>query len=300
MKKHYSTTQEVLTQIAGILLIVPLAPILCRFIPPVIIGDWNVDLIIAIVVSLIVVRVMLWLIKPLIIPIFLILCAVLLYTEFNDQHTFSDIAGSYKALVNQNWKVREQKQTDQLSFNPHLFENAEERTTRLVKEKMQVKDSVVRNFSVHHSLDYFDEYHYKYQDLARYLSLFKYINASFRYVPDSKRDEYYATPRETILNGLGGDCDDHSILMASCLMSIGATCRLVIVEGHMYPELYVGDKKDFDVIQSAIIQLFGNEGIDRIYYHENDGQYWVNLDYTASYPGGPYMNDDVKLVINFP
>ncbi|QEC67256.1 transglutaminase domain-containing protein [Panacibacter ginsenosidivorans] len=300
IKKHYITTQEILTNIAGILFIIPLAPFLCRFIPPVFIGDWNVDLIIALIISVIIIRLMQWLVKPLIIPAFLVVCAILIYNQFNSNYTFTNIASGYKAIVNQNWNVREQKQTDQLSFDPHLFENPEKKVTRLVKEKMQYKDSVVRNFAVKHSLENFDEFNYKYQRLTRYFSLFKYINTNFKYVPDAQRDEYYATPRETILNGLGGDCDDHSILMAASLMSIGAMCRLVIIEGHMYPEMYIGDKKDFEIAQAAIIQFFGDDKIDRIYYHENDGEYWVNLDYTASYPGGPYMNDKVKLVIAFP
>jgi len=300
IKKHYIITQEILTNIAGILFVIPLAPFLCRFIPPVFIGNWNVDLIIAIVVSIIIVRLMQWLVKPLIIPAFLVVLAILIYNQFNSSYTFGNIAHGYKTLVNQNWNVREKKQTDQLSFNPHLFENTEQKVTRLVKAKVQYQDSVVRNFAVGHSLENFDEYNYKFRALTRYFSLFKYINSSFRYVPDAQRDEYYATPRETILNGLGGDCDDHSILMAAALMSIGATCRLVIIEGHMYPELYIGDKKDFEIAQAAVIQFFEYDKIDRIYYHENDGEYWINLDYTARHPGGPYMNDLVKLVITFP
>lgn len=300
IKKHYSTSQEILTNIAGFLCIIPLAPFLCRFIPPVFVGEWNIDLVIALVISIIIVRLMQWLVKPLVIPAFLLIVAILVYNQFNSNYTFENIANGYKTLVNQNWNVREKKQTDQLSFDPHLFENPEKKVTRLISEKVQYKDSLVRNFSVEHSLENFDEYTYKFKSLTRYFSLFKFINSSFKYVPDAQRDEYYATPKETILNGLGGDCDDHSILMASCLMSIGATCRLVIVEGHMYPELYVGDEKDFEIAQAAIIQLFEYDKIDRIYYHENDGEYWLNLDYTARYPGGPYMNDKVKLVINFP
>jgi hypothetical protein len=297
IKKHYATTQEIIAHIAGFLFIIPLAPFICRFIPPVMIGSWNVDLIISILIAVIIVRLMLWLVKPMILPALIFTCCLLLYNQYHDDYTFSNVMYDYKTLVNQNWGVREQKQTDELSFNPHLFEDVGERTARLVTEKVQYRDSVVRNFSVQHSLQYFDEYNMKYHELARYFSLFKYINLNFKYVPDENRDEYYATPRETILNGLGGDCDDHSILMASCLMSIGATCRLVIIEGHMYPEIYAGDKKSFDIMQQAIIQFFGDEQIDRIYYHENNGQYWVNLDYTAHHPGGPYLNDDVKLVI---
>ena len=236
-----------------------------------------------------------------ILPALILVLSLFAYNELNNKrYTFKNVASDYKSVVSQYWLIREQKQTDQLSFNPHLFENVQERTSRLVTEKVQYKDSIVRNFSVKHSLENFDNYHYKYQELARYFSLFKYINSNFKYVPDAQRDEYYATPRETILNGFGGDCDDHSILMAACLMSIGAKCRLIIIEGHMYPEMYAGNKNDFDIMQQAVLQFFGDIGINRIYFHENDGEYWINLDYTADYPGGPYVNDRVKLLINIP
>ncbi len=298
LKRHYSFTQQLLGEITGLLLILPLSPFICRFIPPVFLGDWNIDLAISVIIAIIIVRLLLWLIKPIIVPAFVLIAALLVYSDFTSAYTFKNIAKSYQTLITQNWGIREQKQIDDLSFNPYIFENIEARTSRMVSQKVQYKDSLVRNFSVEHSLDYFDDYYYKYKGLTRYLSLFKYINNHFKYVSDVNRDEYYATPRETILNGLGGDCDDHSILMASCLMSIGATCRLVVVEGHMYPELYVGNENDFDIMQQAIVQLFDDEKIDKIYYHENKGQYWINLDYTGHYPGAPYMNDKVILLIN--
>lgn len=293
----YHNTKNIVAQVAGILIIIPLAPFICRFIPPVIIGGFNIDLILSILIALLFVRILIALVKPLVLPILIIFLGILIFNQLNGRYGFSNIVNDYKTLTYTNWNVREQKQPDILPANTTLFENEAGKVTRLVKSKIQYKDSVTRNFAVQHSLDYFREYESKYAMLTRYLSLFKYINNHFNYVPDSKRDEYYATPRETILNGLGGDCDDHSILMSSCLMSIGAQCRLVIVENHMYPELYVGNKDNFDIAQQAIVQLFSDEKINRIYYHEQNGDYWINLDYTAHYPGGPYMNDSVKLVI---
>ena len=98
-------------------------------------------------------------------PLMVLVCGVFAYNQLNNsRYTFQNVASDYKSLVSQYWLIREQKQTDQLSFNPHLFENVQERTSRLVTEKVKYKDSVVRNFSVKHSLDNFDNYHYKYQD----------------------------------------------------------------------------------------------------------------------------------------
>jgi transglutaminase-like putative cysteine protease len=96
---------------------------------------------------------------------------------------------------------------------------------------------------------------------------------------------------------LGGDCDDHTLLMVSALKAIGGHCRMVLTEGHLYPELLCGDKKSFERMQQAIIHLFGDEAIDNMYYHEQNGQYWINLDYTAKYPGGPYLSETAYAII---
>lgn len=296
-KTHYHTTQEILTKIAGILIVIPLAPFITRYIPPIMIDTWNVDLFIAILFSIALVRVLIGVLRPVVIPLFLVLLGVLLYNQFSGKYAFTNVYNDYKSIVQHNWTVREEKQTDLVSLNPDLFVT-HNNATRKVLNKIQTKDSVVRNFAVKYSLEYFDEYSNKYQMTTRYLSLFRYINKNFKYVPDSQKDEYFATPKETILNGLGGDCDDHSILMVSTLMAIGAKCRIVIIKGHMYPELYVGDKKDYEVLQQAIIQLFQNASIEKLYYHEHKGTYWINLDYTARYPGGPYLNNNVISIID--
>ncbi|QES89288.1 transglutaminase domain-containing protein [Rhizosphaericola mali] len=295
--KHQSWF-KFLVNFMGILVIIPLTPFVCRFIPPLLVGNFNFDFILALVISILVVRFFIWILRPFIIPFFILIGAFLVYKQVNGTYTVKTILQDYKNLTVQNWYVKEQKEADLLNKSPHLFENIQSRTARIVKSKISTTDPVVRNFALKHSLEYFADYKAKYGPLVRYFSLFKYINNNFKYVPDPLRDEYYATAKETIQNGLGGDCDDHSILMASCMESIGAKCRLVVVEGHMYPELYIGDKKDFLIAQQAIIQLFSNYRIQGIFYHENNGEYWINLDYTARYPGGPYMNDNVKLVID--
>lgn len=284
---------------AALLIVIPLTPFICRFIPPILLGDVNIDLVIAFLIAVIIVRIILWLVRPLIFPALVLVIVYLFYAQVEGSYGFNKIAHDYKTLAFSNWQVKDQKSDDLLSFNPALFEKPADKVTRRIKSKMQVGDSIVRNWSVLHSLKHFSEYEKRYGMLTRQLSLFKHINHNFRYVPDIMRDEYYATPTETINNGLGGDCDDHSILMASSLMSIGATCRLVIIEGHMYPELYVGNKNDFNVMQQAIIQLFKDEPISILYYHEHDGKYWINLDYTARHPGGRYLNERLRLKIDF-
>jgi hypothetical protein len=283
--------------LAGILVVIPLTPFICRFIPPVLLGELNIDLVVSFIIAIAIVRFILWLMRPLIFPTLLLVIVYLSYAQTMGTYGFQKVLHDYKTLAFSNWQVKDQKSKDLLSINPALFEKPADKVTRRVMSKMQIGDSLVRNWAVKHSLDHFEDYQTRFGITARHLSLFKHINSNFKYVPDTHRDEYYATPTETIANGMGGDCDDHSILMASALMSIGARCRLVIIEGHMYPELFVGTKQDFDIFQQAVVQLFKNEKIKEIHFHEHNGEFWINLDYLAKHPGGPYLNDRLRLMI---
>ncbi|WP_235938202.1 transglutaminase-like domain-containing protein [Chitinophaga solisilvae] len=277
--------------------LLPLAPYINRFLPPIVAGGFHIDLAVAVVISLLLVYAIRWVFRPLIFPVFLLTCGMLLVNKYRDSYTFTNVLNDYKGMVQGNWGTKDSKQLDILSLYPRRVESYRDKTVRGMREKINFQDSVVRNFSVRHSLEYYDEYFYKYGKVTRFLSLFRYINSHFKYVLDSRRDEYFATPQETIQNGLGGDCDDHSILMTSCLQSIGARCRIVLIKGHAYPELYCGDKEDFEIMKQAIITLFPKPAIKEIYYHELKGEYWINLDYTARHPGGPYMNDKVYALI---
>jgi hypothetical protein len=261
------------------------------------VGDWNLDLTLSVALAALATWLVLRLFRFLLIPAVALCVLVLLYNQLTNGYGFSHMVTDYRSMVENNWGRNGQKETD-LILTPGIFDGPLTKTIKVLQSKVDSRDSVVRNFAVKHSLDYFDEYHTKYGPIVRQLSLFKYVNSNFKYVSDSERDEYFATARETILNGLGGDCDDHTLLMVSTLKSIGAHCRMVLSEGHLYPELYAGDEKAFDRLQQAIIYLFGDRSIDNIYYHEQNGQYWINLDYTAKHPGGPYLSEKAYAIID--
>ena len=293
----YESVRKVLLVLACILTILPLAPLINRYIPPLIIGSWNLDLTVSIILAGTLTFLILRLFRFLLIPVVALMVMVLLYNQLTNGYGFGHMINDYRTMVENNWGRKEQKEID-LVLTPTFFDGPLTKTVKELQSKVDSRDSLVRNFSVKHSIENFDQYHVKYGSVVRLLSLFKYINSNFKYVSDSERDEYFATARETIQNGLGGDCDDHSILMASCMKSIGGHCRMVLTEGHLYPELYCGDEKAFEQMQEAIIHLFGNEAIDNMYYHEQNGQYWINLDYTAKYPGGPYVSETAYAIIN--
>lgn len=292
----YRGLRKLLLLLIGIVTIIPLAPLINRFIPPIFLGSWNMDLVLSVVLSGILTYMILRIFHFLLIPAIVLFAGLIIYTQFSYGYGFGSMINDYRTMVKSNWGKLEQKEID-LVFTPSIFDGPLTRTVKALQSKVDHRDSVVRNFAVHHSLSSFDEYHHKFGVTVRYLSLFRHINRNFKYVPDSERDEYFADPRETILNGLGGDCDDHSILMVSALRSIGARTRMILTEGHLYPELYCGEKQEFEKIQNAIIHLFGKDVTGNIYYHEQDGKYWINLDYTARHPGGPYVSEKAYAII---
>lgn len=293
----YRAVRKLVLIIIGILTIIPLAPLINRYIPPLMVGSWNLDLAFSVLLAAVSTYLILRLFHFLMIPALLLCAGVLFYNQFTDGYGFKRMINDYRSMVVDNWGKKEQKEID-LVLTPSFFDGPLTKTVKALQSKVDHKDSVVRNFAVTHSLEYFDEYHIKFGPLVRVLSLFKHINSTFKYVSDSERDEYFASAKETIQNGMGGDCDDHTILMASSLKAIGAHCRMVLTEGHLYPELLVGDEKAFELMQSAIILLFGKEAIGNIYYHEQNGNYWINLDYSARYPGGPYVSEKAYALID--
>ena len=132
-------------------------------------------------------------------------------------------------------------------------------------------------------------------------AVFKEINSQWNYVNDSKGKEYIAFASES-LQHFSGDCDDHAILMAACIKAIGGTPRIIHTGGHLYPEMLIGDKND---LESAIFfikkDLFAIESKDQqIHYHIDErGHIWLNLDYTATYPGGKFMSDEILGALTF-
>ncbi len=155
----------------------------------------------------------------------------------------------------------------------------------------------VRDFAIMSVNNYFKDVkgYNDYFTLIQCFAVFKEINSNWNYVSDPKGLEYIASASESV-QYLSGDCDDHSILMAACVRSIGGTPRLIHTDGHIYPELLIGNKSDMESINYLIKKvLFPEESNGKtLHYHIDErGNVWLNLDYTAKYPGGPFMKEEV-------
>lgn len=159
----------------------------------------------------------------------------------------------------------------------------------------------VRDFAVMATSKHFKnvkEYN-QYFTLIQCFAIFKEINSNWNYVSDPKGKDYIATASES-LRYLSGDCDDHSILMAACIRSIGGVPRLIHTKGHIYPEILIGSRKELEVANYLIKKvLFAKESKNqKLHYHQDErGQIWLNMDYTAKYPGGPFMREEILGVL---
>jgi hypothetical protein len=161
----------------------------------------------------------------------------------------------------------------------------------------------VRNFAVMAATKYFKDYK-RYQEnrqLIQCFSVFKEIRNNWNYVNDPRNAEYIASASESIQH-FSGDCDDHAILMVACIRAIGGTPRVIHTGGHLYPEMLVGTKADLETANYLIKEeLFPEESRGKeIHYHVDEyGQIWLNLDYTAHFPGGPFMSEEILGALTF-
>jgi len=162
---------------------------------------------------------------------------------------------------------------------------------------IEYENPKVRNFAIMATTKHFKNLkgYGDYRTIIQCFAVFKEINSRWNYVHDPKEGDYIATASESLLY-FSGDCDDHSILMAASVRAIGGTPRLIHTKGHIYPEMLIGSMQDLEKVNYLIKnELFPKESHRKqLHYHIDErGQVWMNLDYTAKYPGGPFLFEEI-------
>ena len=129
------------------------------------------------------------------------------------------------------------------------------------------------------------------------------------YVPDPRGLDYFSYANESLDAGEnyvgGGDCDDFAILMSALIESVGGTTRIILAHnnstgGHAYTEVYVGQlNATNNQVEEVLTWLEQTYDTDKIYTHiDTDTKYvWLNLDWSADYPGGPLYQGDKHYVL---
>lgn len=260
--------------------------------------EWpiHLDRILIFVVLVTAIQLILRLLKTvLIICIFLYLIA-LLYGSVFGNYGFNAVFEDYRSMV---YTMADDANPQDVIISKLLpFPNKSK-----IIDAVEYDNPKVRNFALMATTKYFrDVKGYKKQRrMIQCFAVFKEIRNRWNYVDDPKGKEYIAAATES-LQHFSGDCDDHAILMAACIRAVGGTPRIIHTGGHLYPEMLVGTKADLETANYLIKELlFVEESRGKeVHYHIDErGQIWLNLDYTAIYPGGPFMSEEILGALTF-
>jgi hypothetical protein len=254
--------------------------------------DWpfNSDRIFLFLIILIAIQLFLNALRTIIIICISLYFIVLFYGTVIGNYGFSSVFEDYNSMVYS------------MSDNPHPqdiiiakllpFPNK----TKILNA-IEYENPKVRNFAIMATTKHFKNLkgYSDYRTIIQCFAVFKEINHRWNYVSDPKEGDYIATASESLLY-FSGDCDDHSILMAASVRAIGGTPRLIHTKGHIYPEILIGNRNDLEKINYLIknVLFVAESHKKQLHYHIDErDQVWLNLDYTATYPGGPFLSEEI-------
>lgn len=172
-----------------------------------------------------------------------------------------------------------------------------------VVEAMDYTNPTTRDYA----LSLIDREHGGKYNIAQICDIWDKIYKQWTYVNDPKGSNYYSPASRTVKLGVKGDCDDFAILVASTMMAIGGSSRIILASntdgaGHAYAEVYLGpDKSNVDSAAKYICQRYKCRSI--AYRTSNEGgqtRHWLNLDWQAKHPGGPCYKNDGETVAIYP
>jgi hypothetical protein len=118
--------------------------------------------------------------------------------------------------------------------------------------------------------------------LLQVIEAYELVSSRISYAEDE--DNHWQPPSETIALG-SGDCEDHSLLLASLITELGGTCRVNLIAGHAFPTVYIGNVSTIGEAVEAIQAYYGNPV--PVHYTMDDLGYWLVIDTNGlPYVGG--------------
>lgn len=251
---------------------------------------YNLDRILLFILLLIAIQLVLRLLKTIIIICIALYLVALIYGTLFGNYGFYRVFEDYRFMI---YAMSENPYPQDLIVAKLLpFPNKSK-----IINAVDFTNPKVRNFALYATTKHFRDVKgfNENRKMIQCFAVFKEIKNNWNYVNDPKGREYIAYASES-LKHFSGDCDDHAVLMAACIKAIGGTPRIIHTGGHLYPEMHIGNKYDLETAIYLIKEvLFVNESKDKdIHYHIDErGNIWLNLDYTAKYPGGPFMKEEI-------
>lgn len=256
----------------------------------------HLDRILLFILLVVIIQLILRLVKTILILIIFLYLISLFYGTIFGGYGFGRVFEDYKYMI---YSMSENPKPQDIIIEKLLpFPNKSK-----IIDAVDFANPKVRNFALYTTSKHFttsNETGDK-RRMIQCFAIFKEIRNHWNYVNDPKGREYIAYASES-LQHFSGDCDDHAILMSACIKAIGGTPRIIHTGGHLYPEMLIGNKNDLEYAIYLIKEvLFINESKNQeIHYHIDErGQIWLNLDYTATYPGGRFMSEEILGALTF-
>lgn len=292
-KTYTKPFSDILVFVSRILVIIPLFILAHKVIPKMNV-PYQLDRLAVAIIIILVVGFVFKTFRKFVVYAALGLLIWLVYGTYTEKYGFEDVYYDYKYML---YSLSDDTVSEGIILPTLLAPENDKKITKAIdfdnpKVRSFAFGAIKKNYIK-------NEENEKYRSVVQSLAIFKEIKNNWQYVSDPKSREYFAKASESA-EYLAGDCDDYSILTAASIKSIGGTIRLVTTTQHIYPELLVGDKTDWEAISYLIRnELFKKEvGNNKLYYHTDDkGQVWLNLDYTARYPGGKFMSEEVYNIL---
>jgi hypothetical protein len=280
---------DVIIFVLNVLIAIPLFIILHQnLINP----NWflNIDRVVIFIVMVVIIQLILRLLRTIIILCIFVYLLALIYGSTIGNYGFNSVYDDYNSML---YTMSDNPYPQDIIIAKLLpFPNKSK-----IVNAIEYQNPKIRNFAIMATNEHFKglKGYSDYRTIIQCFAVFKEINSRWNYVSDPKERDYIATASESLLY-FSGDCDDHSILMAASIKSIGGTPRLIHTTGHIYPEILIGTEADLEKVNFLIKNiLFPKESANqKLHYHVDErGQIWMNLDYTAQYPGGPFLSEEI-------
>jgi hypothetical protein len=169
---------------------------------------------------------------------------------------------------------------------------------RRVREAMDPNDAVTRNLAVKVASKRQGTY-----SVEQVAAIWLHVRGAFNYVNDPRGSEYFARASETIENGFAGDCDDFAAALSAMISAIGGRTRVVMMDGvaggHAYAEACIEEDPNATAKRlRTFVRRNWNKRLGKlpaltsVYYRADSScAMWLNLDWNANYPGGPYVEE---------
>ncbi|WP_395076573.1 transglutaminase [Flavobacterium sp.] len=262
--------------------------------------NFPIDRILLFLVILIAIQLILRALKTIIVICIFIYLIVLLFGSLFGEYSFYRVYDDYRSMM---YTMGDNPYPQDIIVSKLLpFPNKSK-----VIRAIDFSNPKVRNFALSATTKHFRDIkkikgYQNYRTTIQCFAVFKEIKSRWNYVNDPQGNNYIASASES-LQHFSGDCDDHAILMAAGIKAVGGIPRLIHTNEHIYPEMLIGTKRDLQNVNFLIRKvLFIDEikGNDLHYHIDERGQVWLNLDYTANYPGGKFLSEEIlgELTLN--